>query len=44
VVLHVVFRNKEAHDAYQEHERHVAFIDENKANWKRVRVFDSYLV
>ncbi len=43
VALHVVFENKAAHDVYQTHERHVAFIEENKANWKRVRVFDSYL-
>tara|TARA_R110002072_G_scaffold295170_1_gene465913 strand:- start:30752 stop:31078 length:327 start_codon:yes stop_codon:yes gene_type:complete len=43
VSLHVVFENKAAHDVYQVHERHLAFIEENKANWKRVRVFDSYL-
>ncbi|MHC4876737.1 MAG: Dabb family protein [Planctomycetota bacterium] len=43
VALHVVFENKAAHDVYQQHERHLAFIEENKANWKRVRVFDSYL-
>jgi len=43
VGLHVVFENKAAHDVYQTHERHLAFIEENKGNWKRVRVFDSYL-
>ena len=43
VALHVVFENKAAHDVYQTHERHVAFIEENKASWKRVRVFDSYV-
>ena len=43
VALHVVFENKAAHDVYQTHERHTAFIEENKENWKRVRVFDSYL-
>ena len=43
VSLHVVFENKAAHDVYQVHERHLAFIEENKPNWKRVRVFDSYL-
>ena len=42
VALHVVFENKAAHDVYQTHERHVAYIEENKANWKRVRVFDSF--
>ena len=43
VALHVVFENKAAHDVYQTHERHLAFIEENKASWKRVRVFDSYV-
>jgi hypothetical protein len=43
VALHVVFANKEAHDAYQKHERHLKFIDENKDNWDGVRVFDSHV-
>jgi Stress responsive A/B Barrel Domain len=43
VSLHLVFVNKEAHDKYQEHPRHLKFIDENKENWEKVRVFDSYL-
>ena len=43
VSLHLVFINKEAHDKYQEHPRHLKFIDENKENWEKVRVFDSYL-
>ncbi|MEN1681495.1 MAG: Dabb family protein [Planctomycetota bacterium] len=41
VALHVVFENMEAHDTYQESPRHVQFIEENKATWKQVRVFDS---
>lgn len=41
VALHLVFANKEAHDLYQKHERHLKFIEENTANWKKVRVFDS---
>ena len=41
VSLHVVFKNKAAHDQYQEAERHKQFIQENKDNWKKVRVFDS---
>jgi Stress responsive A/B Barrel Domain len=41
VGLHVVFGNKAAHDRYQEDPRHIQFIEENKANWKKVRVFDS---
>lgn len=43
VALHIVFKDKAAHDAYQKHERHVQFIEANKANWKKVRVFDSYV-
>jgi len=43
VSLHLVFTNKEAHDKYQVHPRHLKFIEENKENWEKVRVFDSYL-
>ena len=43
VALHVVFRDKAAHDRYQSDERHLKFIEEYKANWKAVRVFDSYV-
>lgn len=43
VGLHVVFVNKAAHDQYQTAERHLKFIAENKANWKKVRVFDSWV-
>jgi hypothetical protein len=43
VSLHIVFVNKAAHDKYQEHARHLKFIEENRANWEKVRVFDSYL-
>ena len=42
VALHVVFEDKAAHDAYQEAADHLTFIEENKANWKQVRVFDAY--
>lgn len=41
VALHVIFESKAAHDEYQVHERHNAFIDANKDNWDKVRVFDS---
>ena len=41
VALHVVFADCAAHDAYQQAPRHLKFIEENKANWKQVRVFDS---
>ena len=43
VSLHLVFVNKEAHDKYQQHPKHLRFIEENKDNWAKVRVFDSYL-
>jgi hypothetical protein len=43
VALHVVFQDRAAHDAYQVDPRHLQFIDEQKPNWKVVRVFDSDL-
>lgn len=43
VALHLVFKNKAAHDQYSEAERHAKFIEETKSNWKKVRVFDSYV-
>jgi len=43
VSLHVYFKDMAAHDAYQEHPRHKQFIAENNANWKTVRVFDSWV-
>src|SRR4051812_7595717 len=33
VALHLVFKNKAAHDKYQDAERHKKFIEENKDNW-----------
>lgn len=39
--LHIVFENRAAHDAYQVHPRHLQFIEENKAHWAKVRVFDA---
>jgi hypothetical protein len=41
VALHIVFDDQRSHDLYQDAPRHVQFIEENKANWKKVRVFDS---
>ena len=43
VSLHLVFRDREAHDAYQVAPRHDEFIAEQKDNWETVRVFDSVL-
>jgi hypothetical protein len=41
VALHIVFKDMPSHDKYQDAKRHQQFIDENKDNWKKVRVFDS---
>lgn len=43
VALNVVFDSIESHDVYQVAPRHKQFIDEQKGNWKQVRVFDSNL-
>jgi quinol monooxygenase YgiN len=43
VSLHVYFRDKAAHDAYQDHPRHRQFIAEMNGNWASVRVFDSWV-
>ncbi len=43
VALNVVFDSRASHDAYQVAPRHTQFIEEQKANWKQVRVFDSDL-
>lgn len=42
VALLIVFKDKAAHDKYQDAARHKKFIAENKDNWKKVRVFDSH--
>jgi len=43
VSIQFVFKNKAAFEKYSKSEKHLKFIEENKANWKKVRVFDSYL-
>jgi hypothetical protein len=43
VSLHLIFTDRAAHDAYQVAPRHNQFIEEQKSNWKQVRVFDSDL-
>jgi hypothetical protein len=43
VSLHVLFADHATHDAYQTTVRHKEFIARNKANWKKVRVFDTTL-
>lgn len=42
VCLTIVFKTKADHDTYQDHKRHLQFIEECKDSWKKVRVFDSY--
>jgi hypothetical protein len=43
VALHLVFVDRPAHDLYQTDPDHKTFIEEQKANWARVRVFDSLI-
>jgi hypothetical protein len=43
VALHLVFKTKADHDTYATAPRHLQFINENQASWKKVRVFDSLL-
>lgn len=38
-----IFKDKAAHDNFQKADLHLRLIEENKGNWKKVRVFDSYL-
>lgn len=41
VGLHIVFKDRASHDKYQDAPDHLRFIEENRALWKQVRVFDS---
>ncbi|MEW4529718.1 MAG: Dabb family protein [Maioricimonas sp. JB045] len=41
VGLHVIFEDRASHDTYQTAQDHLTFIEEQKGNWKQVRVFDS---
>jgi len=41
VALHLVFADGDAMETYLEHPRHLEFVERNKANWAKVRVFDS---
>lgn len=42
VALHLVFKDKESHDKYQNADSHHKFIEEFQENWEAVRVFDSF--
>ncbi len=41
IALHLVFKDKAAHDTYQDHARHKKFIADSQSLWSKVRVFDS---
>lgn len=41
VALQLVFKSRQDQDNYQVHDRHTAFIEANKDNWAKVRVFDA---
>jgi Stress responsive A/B Barrel Domain len=41
VALITTFTDRDAHDAYQVHPIHLAFIESSKHLWSRVTVFDS---
>ena len=43
VALHLVFKDKASHDKYRSAPRHAQFMAESSDNWKKVRVFDSYV-
>lgn len=43
VALHVVFKDKAAEANYLEHPRHKQFVEANKDQFAKVRVFDSYV-
>jgi Stress responsive A/B Barrel Domain len=43
VALHIVFKDSASLKAYAKHADHLKFIDENKAGWKGVKVYDSHL-
>jgi hypothetical protein len=44
VSLHVIFASKELEAKYLVHPRHLEFVEKNKADFAKVRVFDSYVV
>ncbi|HVJ83185.1 MAG TPA: Dabb family protein [Planctomycetia bacterium] len=43
VGLHIVFKDKASHDKYADAPDHLKFIEEEKATWKTVKVFDDYI-
>lgn len=43
VSLHIVFASSADQSLYQKDAQHLKFIEENSANWAKVRVFDSHV-
>ena len=43
VALHIVFKDAASLKKYATHADHLKFIDENKAGWKGVKVYDSHV-
>jgi quinol monooxygenase YgiN len=43
VALHILFKDRAAHDKYQQDPRHLRFIEAERDTWKQVRVFDSWV-
>ncbi len=41
LALTIVFRDAAAHDAYQVHPMHLAFVAGNKDSWTKVLIYDS---
>ncbi|WP_266369130.1 Dabb family protein [Tellurirhabdus rosea] len=39
--LTLIFKDKAAHDAYQEHPTHLKFVDDCARYWERVQVYDA---
>ena len=44
VSVHLIFRDRAAHDAYQTAPRHLEFIAEQQSFWKAAEIFDSLLL
>jgi Stress responsive A/B Barrel Domain len=43
VALHIVFKDKKSLDKYIPHPDHKKFVEDNRADWKGVKVYDSHL-
>ncbi len=43
VVLHLVFRDRAAHDTYQDSPGHGKFLEKFEDNWQAIRVLDAYV-